>query len=225
MLLWIVVEWCCSLDGSHKDLFAPLLTPISTQALHQSSQVPNSKLARFSTNVANVNTFSDDENVSKFAGTCSQIEKSNSERPLKEIHKTPQAYSLGIANDRLVRRPSVSSHLDIQGSSEVWLHDIRQLNCVFHDSLPLRYEKKILDELLSLFSRTHDNTIPLHDGTIADTLRSCTGTNNEYVDSAIQTFKNMLAKDSVTWVAIISGLSQNGRQVEASLTVTKVLSY
>ncbi|CAA0817545.1 Pentatricopeptide repeat-containing protein [Striga hermonthica] len=228
---------------------------LSASFFFQGHEVLNSKLARFSTNVANVITFSDDVNVPNFAGTYSLIEKTNSERPLKEIHKTPQTYSLGTANDRLVRKPSVSSHLDIQDSSEFRLHDTRQLNCEFHDSLGSRYEKKRRDELLSLFSRTQDCTIPLHDGTIADTLRSCTGTNvsyfvkqihakvirfglntsphfcnplidfylkNEYIDSAIRTFKNMLAKDSVTWVAIISGLSQNGRQVEAILLYSEM---
>ncbi|KAL3830349.1 hypothetical protein ACJIZ3_019151 [Penstemon smallii] len=40
---------------------------------------------------------------------------------------------------------------------------------------------------------------------------------NEYVDSAIQIFRNMCSKDSVTWVAMISGLSQNFRELEAIL--------
>ncbi|KAL9156389.1 hypothetical protein ABFS82_09G073200 [Erythranthe guttata] len=40
---------------------------------------------------------------------------------------------------------------------------------------------------------------------------------NGFVDSAIQTFKNMYTRDSVTWVAMISGLSRNFRELEGIL--------
>ncbi|KAI3469324.1 hypothetical protein Pfo_025987 [Paulownia fortunei] len=40
---------------------------------------------------------------------------------------------------------------------------------------------------------------------------------NDFVDSAIQTFKNMRTRDSVTWVAMISGLSQSCRELEGIL--------
>ncbi|XP_051126818.1 pentatricopeptide repeat-containing protein At4g13650-like [Andrographis paniculata] len=38
---------------------------------------------------------------------------------------------------------------------------------------------------------------------------------NEYVNSAIHIFKNMHSRDSTTWVAMISGLSQSGRELDA----------
>ncbi|EPS63426.1 hypothetical protein M569_11356, partial [Genlisea aurea] len=38
---------------------------------------------------------------------------------------------------------------------------------------------------------------------------------NEFVESAFQIFRNMSVRDSATWVAMISGLSQTGHEVEA----------
>ncbi|KAG8377167.1 hypothetical protein BUALT_Bualt09G0140300 [Buddleja alternifolia] len=40
---------------------------------------------------------------------------------------------------------------------------------------------------------------------------------NNFVDSAVQIFKNMRTRDSVTWVAMISGLSHSCRELEAIL--------
>ncbi|KAL8504983.1 hypothetical protein ACS0TY_016255 [Phlomoides rotata] len=40
---------------------------------------------------------------------------------------------------------------------------------------------------------------------------------NECVDSAVQIFKNMSTRDSVSWVAMMSGLSKNCRELEAIL--------
>ncbi|KAK6138787.1 hypothetical protein DH2020_027473 [Rehmannia glutinosa] len=156
---------------------------------HQRCQSPTSKFAFFSSAAAAFNRISVEENVHNFNETCSRLKKDMTR--------------------------------DCAG------------------------------EVLSLFSRMHDNSIPLHDGAVANILRACTGAKvdfhfveqihakiirfgfctsphfcnplidfylkNEFVDSAIQTFKSMGTGDSVTWVAMISGLSQNCREVEAIL--------
>ncbi|KAL6522869.1 hypothetical protein OROHE_016716 [Orobanche hederae] len=203
---------------------------------HQSSQAPTSHFAFFSSTAVAVKTFPVEENVHNFAGTCFHINKSN----CVEIKCSLNA-----------KMPLNNTEGEIM---EVGSRDVGELNSGFQlldDPLGCRYEKKLRNDVLSIFSRMHDNTFPRHDGTVANTLWArtseevpfhfveqihakiiCFGLStsphfcnplinvylkNKFPYSAIKTFKNLCARDSVTWVAMISGLSQNWCEREAIL--------
>lgn len=245
----------------------------------QSCRAPIYKFAVLSITTAchGLNRFPLEENVDRFAGTFSQIKKSNTLcfdwlQKSQEIHRT---YHVAVLDERQEIKCSPDAEDVSHENSIIRLHqdssvDIGtaagELDCALHGQdkfsrcrhpsssnkmMPLCIGKKWYNEILSLFSGTCDNNFNLDYGTVASILRACTGSEdsfhfaqqihakiihcgfgtspqvcnplidyylkNGFVSSAIQTFKSMCTKDSVTWVAMISGLSRNCLELDGIL--------
>ncbi|KAL3649315.1 hypothetical protein CASFOL_005718 [Castilleja foliolosa] len=158
---------------------------------HQSSQAPRSTFAHFS---SAVNRFSVDE-IKRSPETSESQVLEDSLGCMNENNLRSEILNLfsRLRNNTIsLNDGAVANILRVCASSKSAFQFIQQVHAkIIHFSL---------------------STIPHFCNPLIDFyLRS------KFVDSAIQTFKNMRARDSVTWVAMISGLSQNHCELDAIL--------
>ncbi|KAL0369990.1 UNVERIFIED_CONTAM: Pentatricopeptide repeat-containing protein [Sesamum angustifolium] len=191
---------------------------------HQSCRVPTSSFAAFSSSAASclLDEAPTEENVHSYAGTHSELKKGNvlCFDWQQEIHRTPLTYSEGVRDKCLEIRSSPDAKnfqgenlrilLQQSGGISGQLADIFAVSNILRACSGAKVAFHFVQQIHAKSIRLGFSKSPLVCNPLIDMYLK-----NEFLDSAIQIFRNMCSRDSVTWVAMISGLSQSCHEVEA----------
>ncbi|KAL0390426.1 UNVERIFIED_CONTAM: Pentatricopeptide repeat-containing protein [Sesamum calycinum] len=210
-------EWC--------DSMAPNFGIIRMGFVwHQFCRVPTSSFAAFSSSAASclLDEAPTEENIHSYAGTHSELKKGNvlCFDWQQEIHRTPLTYSEGVRDKCLEIRSSPDAK-NFQGENlRILLHesggisgqlaDICAVSNILRACSCAKVAFHFVQQIHAKSIRLGFSKSPLVCNPLIDMYLK-----NEFLDSAIQIFRNMCSRDSVTWVAMISGLSQSCHEVEA----------
>ncbi|KAL2239744.1 UNVERIFIED_CONTAM: Pentatricopeptide repeat-containing protein [Sesamum indicum] len=191
---------------------------------HQSCRVPTSTFAAFSSSAAScvLDEAPTEENVHSFAGIHSELKKGNvlCFDWQQEIHRTPPTYRESLRDKCLEIRCSPDAKnfqgedlrtlLHESGGISGQLADICAVSNILRACSGANVAFHFVQQIHAKSIRLGFSKSPLVCNPLIDMYLK-----NEFLDSAIQIFKNMCTRDSVTWVAMISGLSQSCHEVEA----------
>ncbi|KAK4441087.1 Pentatricopeptide repeat-containing protein [Sesamum alatum] len=191
---------------------------------HQCCTAPTSTSAAFSSTVAScvLDEAPTEENVHSFAGIRSEFKEGNSLcfDWKQEIHRTPPNYREGVRDKCLeircspdaknLRGENLKKLLHEYGGISGQLADICAVSNILRACSGAKVAFHFVQQIHAKSIRLGFSRSPLVCNPLIDMYLK-----NEFLESAIQIFKNMCTRDSVTWVAMISGLSQSCHEVEA----------